>query len=247
MAQTRYRLYAAAGFGSIITAYMPYGSSTYHGWANQLTRRFSNGLEFVAAYTWSHAIDNSTADVHSTNSTPRRPEDSQNVNLDRSSSALDHRNRFTFAAVYDVPYFKRSSNWFMKNLVGNWELAPIYTYQTGTLWTVQSGEDANMNGDTAPDRAIVNPTGNPNIGSGYKNLNKQCRGHGSLPGSQPQRWLCNRARRDYLHGRTQHCQISADRRRRSHCRETLLIQGAQWLRILHSRRESVQSPSICRG
>jgi len=156
-----------AGFNqSIITAYMPYGSSIYHGWANQLSRRFSNGLSFVGAYTLSHAIDNSTADVHTTATTPRRPENSQNVNLDRSSSALDHRNRITISAVYDVPYYKHSQNWFMKNLVGNWELAPIYTYQTGTLFTVQSGQDSLLSGDTAPMRAFVNPAGNANIGSG---------------------------------------------------------------------------------
>jgi hypothetical protein len=162
--------YGAAGFASIITSYMPYGTSTYHGWANQLTRRFSNGLQFVAAYTWSHAIDNATADVFSTYSTPRRPQDSQNVNADRSSSALDHRNRFSFAGVYDMPFYKKSSNWFMKNLVGNWELSPIYTFQTGVFFTPQSGVDSNLNGDSAPDRTIVNPSGNPNIGSGVTAL-----------------------------------------------------------------------------
>ena len=31
--------YKAAGFTGIITSYQPWGNSTYHGWANQLTRR----------------------------------------------------------------------------------------------------------------------------------------------------------------------------------------------------------------
>lgn len=162
--------YLNAGFTSIITAYMPWGNSVYHGWANQLSRRFSNGLQFNAAYTWSHAIDDSTADVFSTYTTPRRPQNSQNLRADRSSSALDHRNRFTLELLYDVPFFKHS-NWFMKNLLGNWEIAPIYTYQTGTLWTVQSGTDSNLNGDSGPDRGIVNPNGgNPGIGSGTTQL-----------------------------------------------------------------------------
>jgi len=167
--------YLSAGFTSTITSYLPNGNSTYHGWANQLTRRFSNGLTFIGAYTWSHAIDDSTADVNSTSSTPRRPQDSQNWRAERASSALDHRNRFTLSAVYDMPFFKHS-NWFAKNLVGNWELAPIYTYQTGTLFTVQSAVDSNLNGDTAPDRALVNPNGDPNVGSGttaLKNTAKQ--------------------------------------------------------------------------
>ncbi len=159
--------YFNAGFGgSVITSYLPYGSSTYHGWANQLTRRLNNGLQFIGSYTWSHNIDNSTAEVFSTYATPRRPQDSQNVAADRSSSALDHRQRFSLEVLYDVPFFKHS-NWLMKNVVGNWELAPIYTYQVGQPYTVQSGIDSNLNFDSAPDRATVNPNGGtPGVGTG---------------------------------------------------------------------------------
>src|ERR1700733_4445329 len=161
--------YLNAGFQSFITAYMPWGNSIYHGWANSLTRRFSNGVKFIAAYTWSHAIDDSTADVFSTYLTPRRPEDSTTLALGRSSSGLDHRQRFTYEVLYDLPFFKRS-NRFMKNCVGNWEFAPIYTYQTGTLVDVQSGVDANLNADSAGDRAFINPAGQANVGSGVTPL-----------------------------------------------------------------------------
>src|SRR5260370_37866622 len=47
----------------------------------------------------------------------------------------------------------------MKNLVGNWEFAPIYTYESPELFTPQSGVDSNLNGDSAPDRTIINPAG----------------------------------------------------------------------------------------
>jgi Carboxypeptidase regulatory-like domain len=161
--------FLAGGFTGIITAYEPWGNSTYHGWANQLTRRFSNGLQFLATYTLSHAIDDSTADVFSTYVTPRRPQDARNLRPDRSDSALDHRNRITAEVLYDWRPFK-NGNWILKNVVGNWELAPVYTYQTGTLATIQSGVDSNLNGDSAGDRAIVNPSGNPNIGSGVTPL-----------------------------------------------------------------------------
>jgi len=82
-------------------------------------RRFSNGLTFQAAYTWSHTIDNSTADFHSTDLTPRRPQDFYQFHLqDKSTSALSRSHRFTLAAVYQLPFFK-DSNWMMKNVVGN--------------------------------------------------------------------------------------------------------------------------------
>lgn len=157
--------YADAGFISPITAFMPVGNSTYHGWSNQLTRRFSNGLQFQGSYTWSHAIDDSTDALASTILTPRRPQDSQNLRMERASSMLDHRNRIVLEMIYDVPYFK-NRGWFMKNIVGNWEIAPIYTYQTGQLITPQSAADSNLNGDSAPDRVMVNPAGNAAVGTG---------------------------------------------------------------------------------
>jgi hypothetical protein len=158
--------YKAAGFTGIITSYQPWGNSTYHGWANQLTRRFSNGLQFMAAYTFSRNQDDSTAEVFSTYTTPRRPQNIRNLAADWGNSALDHRNRFTYQVLYETQFFKTSSNWALKNLVGNWEIAPIYTYQTGTWFTVQSGLDSNLNGDSGGDRAYLNAGGNAMIGSG---------------------------------------------------------------------------------
>ena len=163
--------YAAVGVTGILTSYQPWGSSSYNGLSGQANYRLTRGLQFVAAYTWSHDLDNSTADVFSTYTTPRRPQDSQNISPDYSSSALDHRQRFTYAAVYTLPIFQQSgTNWFLKNLVGNWDIAPIYTYQTGTLATAQSGVDSNLNGDTAGDRTIINTGGNPSLGSGVTAL-----------------------------------------------------------------------------
>lgn len=162
-------VFANAGFNRTITAYMPIGNSVYHGLSTQLTRRFANGLQFIGAYTWSHNIDDSTATTASTVLTPRRAQDSQDLRVERSSSALDHRQRLTYEVLYDLPYFK-SRNWFLKNLIGNWEVAPIYTYQTGTLVTAQSAVDSNLNGDSASDRTIINPQGNPSLGSGTKAL-----------------------------------------------------------------------------
>jgi hypothetical protein len=156
----------AAGFNSnFLTEFRPDGSSTYHGLATQLTRRLSHGLQLIGSYSYSHAIDNSTADFHTTDITPRRPQDFQDLSADRANSALDHRHRVTVTVLYDLPFFK-NGNWVAKNVLGNWELAPIYTYQSGEWGTVQSGVDSNLNGDSAPDRSVFNPSGVKNTGSG---------------------------------------------------------------------------------
>jgi hypothetical protein len=156
--------YANAGFTGLVTAFTPQGNSIYHGWANQLSRRLSNGLQFQASYTWSHNIDDSTDALSSTVLAPRRPMDSQNLRIERASSLLDYRNRIVLQMVYDAPYFK-NGKWWLKNIIGNWEMAPVYTYQSGQHVTPQSATDSNLNGDSAPDRVFINPAGNRNLGT----------------------------------------------------------------------------------
>jgi hypothetical protein len=156
--------YAPLGFNQNITAFEPIGNSSYNGLALQLTRRFTNNLQFIGSYTWSHNIDDSTAAVFSTLLTPRRAEDFQNLSRERGNSILDRRHRFTLSEVYDAPWFRRSG-WFLKNIPGNWLVSGTYTFETPEYATVQSGVDSNLNGDAAGDRSIINPSGIATVGS----------------------------------------------------------------------------------
>ena len=174
--------YLNAGFQSPITAFMPFGSSTYHGLQTQLNRRFTNGLQFQAAYTFSHMIDNGTADFFSTVIAPRRPQNFEDLASERSNSLLDHRHRFTLSTIYDMPFFSKSTSWLERNLLGNYEFGTIFTWESGQWGTAQSGVDSNLNADSAPDRPIFNPAGTPGVGSNIMNL---C--NSSLPAGH----LCN--------------------------------------------------------
>jgi len=156
--------------GNPITAFAPWGSSTYHGLATQVQRRLSNGLMFQGAWTWSHLIDNSTADFHSTDISPRRPQNFQDLSVERANSILDHAHRITMAVIYDAPWFAHDSSWVKRNVLGNYEFAPVFTWESGQWGTVQSGQDANLNGDAAPDRAIYNPAGQKGVGSDVTEL-----------------------------------------------------------------------------
>ncbi len=162
---------------NVLPQYQPYfpvpitvrpfdGNSIYHGLAMEGSRRFSKGVLFKVAYTWSHNIDDSTADLASTLLSPRRPQDFQNMGPERSSSFLDHRHRLTGTWIYDTPWFNGSHNWVMKNLVGNYAFSGTYTYESPQFATVQSGLDSNLNGDSAADRTIINANGTPNTGTG---------------------------------------------------------------------------------
>ncbi|MBI4905107.1 MAG: TonB-dependent receptor [Acidobacteria bacterium] len=162
--------YLDAGFESNIVGFMPIGNSTYHGLATQLTRRFSRDLSFTGAYTWSHSIDDGTASVFSTLIAPRRVQDFQNLRPERSSSALDRRHRLSFSWMYDVAAFRSSQNWAAKNLLGNWTINGTYIAESPMYAVVQSNADANLNFDTAGDRSIINPAGDPTQGSEVRPL-----------------------------------------------------------------------------
>jgi Carboxypeptidase regulatory-like domain len=163
---------ASLGSEANIVGYAPQGYSSYNGLALQLNKRFSHNLSYIVAYTWSHTIDDSTATNFSTYLTPRRAQDFQNLAADKSSSALDRRQRFTFTPVYEFQPFK-GGNWFLKNVVGNWGISGTYTYETPEYATVQSGIDSNLNNDSAGDRSVVNPVGQANVGTGVTGYNAQ--------------------------------------------------------------------------
>ena len=157
--------YEAAGFnGASVVAFLSNGNSTYHGGSVQVTKRFSRGFQMTSAYTMSHLIDDTTAEVFSTVLSPRRVEDFQNLRRERANSALDHRHRFVTSWIYELPWFSNSSGW-TKTLLGGINLAGTYTFESGEAVTVRSGNDANLNGDNAGDRAILNSSGIEGIGS----------------------------------------------------------------------------------
>lgn len=162
--------WASYGLTNAITDYAPRGNSDYNGLSLQATRRYSRNLSFIAAYTWSHTMDDSTATVASTLLTPRRPQDFNNIAADWANSMLDRRQRLTFSPIYDIAPFKTGS-WALRNLVGNWTASFTYTYESPEYVTVQSGVDSNLNGDSIADRAIVNPAGNAGVGSGVYGIN----------------------------------------------------------------------------
>jgi len=161
-----------AGYGSDanIVGYSPQASSFYNGLAAQLNRRYSNGLSYIVAYTWSHLEDDATATNFSTYLTPRRAQDFQDLKADWSSSALDRRQRFTLTPIYEFRPFK-DGNWLMKNVIGNWNISGTYTFESPEYATVQSGVDSNLNGDSAGDRVIINAAGQANVGTGVTGYN----------------------------------------------------------------------------
>jgi len=155
--------FADAGFDTnSLVAFLPNGNSTYHGASAQLTHRLTRGFQMTAAYTWSHLIDDTTAEVFSTILSPRRVEDFQNLRAERADSALDRRHRFVVSSLYELPFFKKADNKLARMLLGGISFAGTFTFESGEKAVVRSGIDSNQNGDSAGDRTIINTSGTKN-------------------------------------------------------------------------------------
>ncbi|HEY6189289.1 MAG TPA: VIT domain-containing protein [Pyrinomonadaceae bacterium] len=156
----------AAGFnGANLSAFLANGNSIYHGASAQLIRRFTQGFEMSAAYTWSHLIDDSTAEVFPADLSPRRVEEFQDLRRERADSALDRRHRFVLSAIYELPFFNQDYGSLAGFLLGGFNFAGTWTLESGGRATVLSGLDANLNADAYGDRTIRNPSGARNTAS----------------------------------------------------------------------------------
>jgi hypothetical protein len=123
------------------------GSSVYHGFSANLRKRFAGHYEFLASYTWSHAIDDST-DLQA----PLAPQDSFFPSLERSNSLFDQRHRFVFSGVYQTG--KLGGAGFTRKLLSDWTFAPIIEVASGRPFNIITGSPDNF--QFSPD------TGRPN-------------------------------------------------------------------------------------
>jgi Carboxypeptidase regulatory-like domain len=152
-------------FNANITSDPPFGSSIYHAGSVSFTQRARHGLTFNANYTYAHTIDNSTNEFFTSLLNPRRAQDTNRINEDRGNSDLDVRHKFALSLTYQVPDVK-SDNRFVKTLVNGFQIGSIFLAQSGQPVTLQSGGvDSNGNGDSAGDRASVNPFASGILGS----------------------------------------------------------------------------------
>jgi len=138
------------------------GSSVYHGFTTNLRKRFNNHYEFLASYTWSHAIDDST-DLQA----PLAPQDSYYPALDRSNSLFDQRHRFVFSGVYQTG--KLGGSGFARKLFSDWTLAPIVEFSSGRPFNVLTGSADNFqfSPDTGRPNTFVNPSCGPVVNSKF--------------------------------------------------------------------------------
>jgi len=136
--------------------------ATYNAGFASLKKRFSNGLSFDVAYTFSKLISNNDESLGVgaiTTGSPQIPQDFFNYAAEKGLSAFDRPHRFVTNFVYEIPTFgliKRNGT--ANSLFNGFQLSGIVAYQSGQPFSIVTGVDSNGNGQGA-DRPNFDPNG----------------------------------------------------------------------------------------
>src|SRR6266545_1360725 len=138
-------------------------TSDYHAMQLRFQRRISRGLQALASYTWSHSIDNISADSSAGNS-PLDP------NLDRGSSDFDVRHSFSAAVTYNIPTPKAGV--FGNAILRNWGVDTFLTARSATPVNLVAGSSFTGGVETLirPDLIVGIPLyiEDPNVAGGRR-------------------------------------------------------------------------------
>jgi hypothetical protein len=124
-----------------------FAHSSYHSLQIKFRKRYANGLQFLATYTWSKLIDDYSSascgclgflDIPSFT-------DNNNRRLDRSLSVLDIAHRLVVNYQYELPFGKGkkflNQGGVLTAMAGGWSVNGITTLQSGFPISVTSQTD----------------------------------------------------------------------------------------------------------
>lgn len=108
------------------------GQSIYHGMTVSLNKRYSNGLQFGANYTFSKTIDN-VIDFSSSQAWFRP----SRLNLFRGISVFDFPHVFTAHAVYNSPFKAGAGHNALSRALADITIAPVLTLRSGLPFSIR--------------------------------------------------------------------------------------------------------------
>jgi len=141
------------------------GNATYNGLQTVFTKQMSKGIQFQAAYTWSHTIDDAPDPLDATFGNRNIARNSFNLHEERGSSDYDVRHRLVLNYMLELPFGPGHTHLVHglgAHILGGWELNGISTFQSGRPFDMFSSRDSEHTAlSSRPDLV-----GNPSIPAG---------------------------------------------------------------------------------
>ena len=129
------------------------GTASYEGLLVSAQKRLSNGVSALANYTWSHCISDYWDDfVGNGGGSAITP---SNRRADRSNcQTSDQRQLFNLSVVAQTPKF---SNRALRMFASGWQISPLLKIRSAQFFTVTSGVDTALSGQTGQRPNLLNP------------------------------------------------------------------------------------------
>jgi hypothetical protein len=121
------------------------GNATYNGLQTVFTKQMSKGIQFQAAYTWSHTIDDAPDPLDATFGNRNIARNSFNLHEERGSSDYDLRHRLVLNYMLELPFgpgHAHLTRGLGAHVLGGWELNGISTFQSGRPFDIFSSCDS---------------------------------------------------------------------------------------------------------
>ncbi len=139
---------------SDVNAQVSDGNSSYNALNIEVKKRFSTNMQFLATYTWSHSIDDSS-DLQ----TLLKPQDNTNFRAEKSDSLFDQRHRFVISGIMSSPDAWRSSDSGFKRFMHGFSFAPIVEISSGRPFNILAVGDNNGDFQSTNERPSVRTDG----------------------------------------------------------------------------------------
>jgi hypothetical protein len=158
------RLYPQFGNRVLIPAYVGPGGndvearSTYNAIFFSGKRRFFDGIEFQASYTYSRWFSNNDASLGEggTAQSSQRPQDMFDYEAEWSRSQYDRPHRFSASYIWEIP---GPDSGILSKVLDGWQITGVTSGQSGQPFTILTGVDSNGDSNTGSDRPNVSPGG----------------------------------------------------------------------------------------
>ena len=139
-------------------------NSIYNALQVRLMHRFTHGFLLQGIYTFAKSLDDASSIGGNAGTVEQQD---GNLAAERGLSTFDIRHQLRAVSMWELPFGQRNrwaNHGWKEKVLGNWRLQNIFTWQTGTPFTVLLGGVASDNGTGANFSLRPDMTGNPNFG-----------------------------------------------------------------------------------
>jgi len=127
-------------FGNVLWRAPDWGNSTYNALNAKVEKRFSKGMNLLATYTWSKALEDIPSGSELAGAANSGQQSYYARHLDKGLSGNDMRHRLTTSFVYELPVGKNRyfgiDNRFVNAVLGEWSLGMISEVRSGSPYSV---------------------------------------------------------------------------------------------------------------